>query len=70
MSHLQLLFDSAVKDDAGGLEMPVYSWPVIAGGCIIAAALLRWFHTFPYQPSEEEQLRDALEHQPMHSVSQ
>jgi len=67
---LQPLFASSESSSLSGTELPTYAWPVIMAGCLFAAILLRWFRSFPYLPSDEERLHDALEHQPLQPVSQ
>jgi len=68
--QLRQLFQPVAEGQANGVEIPMYAWPVVAGGCVIALSLLGWFHMFPYQPSDEERLHDVLERQPMQPVSQ
>lgn len=67
---LQQVFKPIAERKLDSMEMPMYTCPIIFGGCVIALGLLSWFRTLPYQPSDEERLHEVLEHQPMQPVSQ
>ena len=39
---------------------PGYRWPVVLGSIVFSTLILAWFRTLPFQPTEEESLRQAL----------
>ena len=41
-----------------------YTWQAVAIGGVAAVGILFWFHSLQYQPTAEERLQSALDHQP------
>ena len=51
-------------------EGHMYNWPVVLVSATLSFLLLAWFRALPYQPSPEERLQDALDHQSAHAAAQ
>ncbi len=49
-----------------GFEL-AYQWPAVVVGSVLAAGILFWLWRLPFQPSAEERLQQALDHQSAHA---
>jgi sodium transport system permease protein len=53
--------------EANGPDV-AYRWPWVVVGLIVSCGVLWWFHRLPYEPTQEEQLQSALDHQSAHTA--
>jgi sodium transport system permease protein len=55
------LFWGAPIDENGLAGQVPYAWPWIVASLLLTAALLRWLHHLPAQPTAEERLQSAVD---------
>ena len=46
-----------------------FDTPIVVAGAVLTVAVLLWFRRLPYQPTAEEQLQQALDHQSAHATT-